>query len=173
MTPDERFHRCLAEILKWEGGYVDDPQDPGGATNLGVTLGTLSDRLDRPATKADVRALTGDAVAPIYRDRYWNAIRGDDLPAGVDLITFDAAVNSGPGRAARWLQTVVGVDADGKIGPATLAAVRASDVVSVIDTIFARREAFYRSLPTFVRFGKGWLRRLIGMTELARTWATD
>jgi len=170
MTPDERFHRCLAEILKWEGGYVDDPRDPGGATNLGVTLATLSDWLGRSATKAEVHALTGDAVAPIYRAKYWTAVHGDDLPAGVDLLTFDASVNSGPARAAKWLQKAVGAEPDGQIGPATLAAVAASNAASVIDAIFHEREAFYRSLPTFEHFGKGWLSRLNGTATLAHSW---
>lgn len=91
------FERALALVLVHEGGYVDHPAYPGGATNLGITIGTLSDWLDRAATKAEVRALTKATVAPIYRKNYWDAVRGDDLPSGVDYCVFDFAVNSGRG----------------------------------------------------------------------------
>ena len=102
------FERALPLVLKHEGGYVDHPNDPGGATNLGVTIGTLSSWLGRPATKAEVKALTRATVAPIYRKNYWAAIRGDELPAGLDYAVFDFAVNSGPKRAAMALQRAVG-----------------------------------------------------------------
>ncbi len=155
-----RFETCLPLILHSEGGYVDDPEDPGGATNLGVTIGTLSDWLKRPATKAEVKALTPATVAPIYEANYWHAAACDRLPPGLDYMVFDLAVNSGTGRAKKMLQDAVGVLADGDIGPKTLEAVKALGDRSSIGRMAVRREAFYRLQPTFGRFGKGWLNRL-------------
>lgn len=166
-----RFDTALAEILRHEGGYVDHPSDPGGATNRGVTLGTLSDWLGRPATKTEVRALTVADVAPIYRARYWNAVKADDLSPGVDLMVFDLAVNSGPSRAAKFLQEVVGATADGVIGPATVAKANAMNPADVIAGMRARRERFYRGLATFPTFGKGWMRRLDDVTAKAKEMA--
>ena len=103
------FADCLSIILESEGGFVDDPQDPGGATNLGVTLATLAGFRRRPVTVADVRALTVADVAPIYQADYWNVAHCGDCPAGLDLMIFDEAVNQGPGRAIRSLQRVIGV----------------------------------------------------------------
>lgn len=163
-----RFDTALAEILRHEGGWVDHPKDPGGATNRGVTLATLSDWLGRTATKAEVKALTVSDVAPIYRQRYWNAVKGDDLPAGVDLMVFDLAVNSGPGRAAKFLQEVVGAAVDGQIGPGSLAKVNALHPGAVIDGMAERRERFYRGLGTFDTFGRGWMRRLADVTAKAK-----
>jgi lysozyme family protein len=137
------FEPCLAVVLKHEGGYVDHPRDPGGATNLGVTIGTLSGWLRRPATKAEVRALTPEKVRPIYRKNYWDAVGADALPAGVDLAVFDPAVNSGPGRAKRWY-----------------AAGRRSDPVATVRAICDVRMGFLRALRTWDAFGRGWSRRV-------------
>lgn len=163
------FDAALAEVLKHEGGYVDHPRDPGGATNLGVTLATakaadLDVDGDGDVDKADVRALTPAKVAPVYKARYWDACECDKLPSGVDLIVFDGAVNSGPARARRWLQQAVGAKTDGVIGPKTLAAVQAQSPAKTIENIRAIRDGFYRSLSTFGVFGKGWLRRLSAVT---------
>lgn len=166
-----RFATCLPLILAHEGGWVDHPSDPGGATNLGVTIGTLSDWLGRPATKAEVKALTPATVAPIYEARYWKAAHCHELPAGVDYMCFDLAVNSGPGRACKYLQRAVGVAEDGAIGPKTLAAVKAKTPTVLINAISHSREAFYRGLPTFGTFGKGWMRRLNEVTAKAREMA--
>jgi len=171
LSPASRFDTALAEILRHEGGWVDHPADPGGATNRGVTLATLSDWLGRTATKAEVKALTVADVAPIYRERYWNAVKGDDLPAGVDLMVFDLAVNSGPGRAAKFLQEVVGAPADGQIGPATLAKVNALHPLAIIDGMAQRRERFYRGLGTFDTFGRGWMKRLADVTAKSKEMA--
>jgi len=154
------FADCLPIILASEGGFVDDPRDPGGATNLGITQNTLSGWLGHPATVADVQALTPADVAPIYQADYWNAVHCGDCPAGVDLMVFDEAVNQGVGRAIRTLQAAVGVTADGAFGPATLAAVQAADPTATVNAIAAARTAFYQSLPTFPRFGNGWLARV-------------
>ncbi len=162
-----RFEACLPVILASEGGFVDDPADPGGATNLGITLATLRDWLGRAASVAEVEALTPAAVAPIYRARYWNAAHAGDCPAGVDLMVFDEAVNQGVGRALASLQSALGVAADGAFDTATQTALAAADPAPLIRAIAAGREAHYRALPTFPRFGRGWLARLERTTALA------
>lgn len=157
---DANYSRALSAVLKHEGGYVDHPKDPGGATNLGITIGTLSNWLGRKATKAEVKALTVDQAGRIYRSRYWNKVNGDALPAGLDLAVFDFAVNSGPARAAKMLQTIVGVTADGQIGPKTLAAIERIGAASVIGDLCSQRLAFLQQLSTWPTFGKGWGRRV-------------
>ncbi|ACL57560.1 glycoside hydrolase family 108 protein [Methylobacterium nodulans] len=163
---------ALKLVLAHEGGYVDHPDDPGGPTNLGVTLGTLSAVLGRPATRADVRALTLAKVAPIYRARYWDAVRGDDLPAGLDYALFDFAVNSGPARAAIALQRLVGVADDGVIGAVTLAAVARTDQRWLINALCDSRLAFLRSLKGWPTFGKGWTKRVAGVRTEALALVT-
>jgi lysozyme family protein len=154
------YDRALSLVLKHEGGYVDHPDDPGGPTNLGITIGTLSAVLGRSATRADVKALTPAKVAPIYRARYWDAVRGDDLPPGLDYAVFDYAINSGPARAAIALQRLVGVADDGKIGPITLAAVAGKDRKDLINRLCDARLAFLRDLSTWRTFGNGWTSRV-------------
>src|SRR5690606_33792979 len=119
---DRNFKRALSLVLKHEGGWADHPSDPGGATMKGVTIGTFRRYVKPNATKDDLRRITDEQVATVYRKHYWNAVRADDLPAGADYAVFDFAVNSGPSRAAKYLQAVLGVAQDGKIGPQTLAA---------------------------------------------------
>lgn len=171
-----RFERCLDEVLKHEGGYVDHPRDPGGATNLGVTLGTakahgLDIDGDGDVDKIDVRNLKPRDVRPVYRKSYWLAAGCDALPAGPDLMVFDLAVNSGVTRAAKFLQEAVGVTADGKVGQITLGAARRIPPAELVLRLRNRRERFYRSLPTFSTFGKGWMRRLEAVSILADRWA--
>jgi lysozyme family protein len=169
----DRFARALPLVLAHEGGYVDHPRDPGGATNLGVTIGTLSGWLGRPATKAEVRALTVDAVAPIYRKNYWDAVRADELPAGVDYCVFDFGVNSGPRRAIMALQRAVNVADDGAIGPITLAAVKRKSPENIISRICSDRLSFMRRLSTWPTFGRGWQRRVEGVEREAIRMAMD
>ena len=154
------FERGLSLVLTHEGGWSDDPADPGGVTNLGVTIGTLSLWLGRPATRAEVRALTVATVAPIYRRRFWDAIQGDALPAGLDYALFDFAVNSGPRRAVIGLQRVLGVADDGRLGPVTLAALQGRDVLVLVNALCDGRLSFLRALSTWPRFGRGWGRRV-------------
>ncbi|MFC3706035.1 glycoside hydrolase family 108 protein [Devosia honganensis] len=165
------FTHALGEVLKHEGGYVDHPSDPGGATNLGITIGTLSGWLGRKATKAEVKALTVAGVTPIYRKNYWDVVRGDDLPAGLDLALFDFAVNSGPGRAAMTLQTILGVAADGKIGPITLAAIAKHSASLLINELCSHRLAFLERLSTWPTFGKGWSHRVASVRAEALSMA--
>lgn len=168
------FARCLPVILAAEGGKVDDPRDPGGRTNQGITQNVFNAFLTRRGRKPrDVYTMTDAERDAIYRAQYWDAIRGDDLPAGISLAVFDAAVNSGPARAAKWLQSALGVPADGHIGEVTVAAAKAAtdDDVVVLD-IMNERMAFLKSLKTFKTFGRGWTSRVNQVEALATAWAT-
>jgi lysozyme family protein len=160
------FEACLGFTLQFEGGFVNDPDDPGGATNLGVTIGTLSEVLGRPATVAEVKALTPKTVEPIYRQRYWNLVHGDELPFGLDLAVFDFGVHSGPARSIMALQHVLGVADDGKIGPITIAAANRADPARAIQTLCAERLTFLSRLSIFAKFGKG-LRNRVALAEKA------
>jgi lysozyme family protein len=154
------FGRAIDLILTNEGGYVDDPRDPGGATNHGITLATLAAFRGQAVTKADVRALGLDEARAIYRRNYWSAIRAGDLPAGLDLAVFDCAVNSGPKRAVLLLQKALGVTEDGIIGAKTLQAAAACELAQTIERYDSLRLAFLAGLPTFPTFGKGWRTRV-------------
>lgn len=167
VEPSARFSRCVAEVLKHEGGFVHHPRDPGGATNRGITLATLADWRGRTVTPADVQAMTEAEAREIYRARYWNAVQGDHLPAGVDLAVFDLAVNSGVGRAARMLQRQLGVAEDGAIGPRTLAAVGRVNASRLAGDLCRARLAFLRGLSTWDVFGEGWERRVADVQRAA------
>jgi len=156
----DTFALALDAVLRWEGGYADHAADPGGATTYGITRKTLSRWRGRRVTKAEVRALTRDEAAAIYRAWYWDACRCDELPAPIALAVFDAAVNQGPLRARTLLQEAAGVTADGVIGPATLHAVRAADAADLLRELMARRALHYAALPHLAVFGRGWFRRL-------------
>jgi lysozyme family protein len=162
---------CFERVLVYEGGYVDHPSDPGGATNLGITIGTLSRWLGREATKREVKALTAETVKPIYQAYYWGPVRGDLMPSGVDLALFDYAVNSGHGRAIRHFQEVIGVDVDGAIGTQTLGAVEAQDPEFMIRALCERRLRFLQGLGTWAVFGRGWGRRVEDVEDRALTLA--
>ncbi len=153
------FTSCLDVTLGYEGGWSDHPKDPGGATMKGVTLAVY--RQYRPgASKADLRAITEQEVGTIYRRGYWTPIKGDDLPAGIDLATFDYGVNSGVSRASKALQSVAGVVQDGNIGTITIGAVKQKNGKEVIQHLCGKRLSFVRGLKTFSTFGKGWSRRI-------------
>ena len=163
------YEKCLEIILHHEGGYVNHPKDPGGETNLGVTKRVYE---EWGGTK-DMKDLTVEDVAPIYQKNYWNRVRGDDLPAGLDLCVFDFGVNAGTGRSATFLQRLVGTTVDGGIGPATLRAVNAyvqiEGIEATIDDFQKRRQEYYESLSTFETFGRGWTRRVDEVTKTAHS----
>lgn len=163
------FELCLKELLVHEGGYVDHPKDPGGRTNHGVTQRVWEEWVGHEVDEKQMRALTHEMVAPLYKRKYWDAVRADDLVAGVDYCVFDVAVNSGPGRAIKFLQSSVGVTADGGFGPATLAAVTVQDPNRLIEMYCAKRLEFLQSLKTFETFGKGWSRRVQEVKDKALT----
>ncbi|MDX8468928.1 glycosyl hydrolase 108 family protein [Mesorhizobium sp. VK23B] len=164
---DRNFARSLALVLKSEGGWSDKRADPGGATMKGVTLANFRRYVKADASKADLKKITDEQVDAIYRRFYWDAVLGAELPDGVDYAVFDFAVNSGPGRAAKYLQAVLGVAEDGRVGPATVAAARAKPAGVVIDTLCDARLAFLQRLPTWPTFGKGWNARVASVRAQA------
>ena len=135
------FAKAMPHVFSEEGGYVDHPKDPGGATNMGITLATLSAWEGCRVSKAEVKALTKAKATDIYRENYWNKVSGDDLPAGVDYAALDFAIHSGPARAVKMLQKVDGVDQDGVIGAKTLAALRKMAADRVINELCDARLA--------------------------------
>lgn len=168
------FTRALPRVLAHEGGYVNDPLDPGGATNKGITFRVYDAyRIRKGLPTRDVRAITATEIAEIYRLQYWDAVKGDELPPGLDYVLFDGAVNSGPSQSIKWLQRALGsVAVDGQIGQATLAAVTAHGrPAELIDRICDRRLTFLQALKTWPRFGKGWRARVEGVRKTARSWA--
>lgn len=169
----DNFDKCLELMLKHEGGFVNHPQDPGGMTNLGVTARVWEEWLGRPVSEKEMRNLTPTMVKPLYKRKYWDAVRADDLVSGVDYAVFDVAVNSGPGRAIKFLQSCVGVTADGGFGPRTLAAVKVAeqDPARLIELYSARRLEFLQSLRTFPTFGRGWSRRVEEVKTVALAMA--
>ena len=168
---NSNFEASLAHVLQSEGGFVNNPSDPGGMTNLGCTKAVWEEFVGHPVSEADMRGLTPADVAPLYKRKYWDKVSGDDLPAGLDYAVFDAAINSGPGRAAKWLQEAVGVVADGAIGQGTLAAVAAFDVQELIKAYNDKRLGFLQGLPTFGTFGKGWTNRVASVQAVSSSLA--
>jgi len=163
----QRFLYCLKHVLRMEGGYSNDPHDPGGPTNKGITLSTFAAHLGRDvtdATRSDLIArlkdIPSDVVSDIYDTRYWQPSRASEMPGGVDLMHFDAAVNHGVTGAARLLQQATGVNVDGEIGPITMAGVRRAKPQDLIRAYADERTRRYRALPHFWRFGRGWLNRV-------------
>lgn len=142
------FDQAVRSVLKHEGGYVNDPVDPGGETKYGITK--------RSYPKLDIAALeVGDAIA-IYRRDFWDRIHGDELPAGLAYFLLDTAVNLGVVQAVRYLQRAAGTPVDGVMGPVTILACRNPGVLEGLRKL---REDHYRGLRTFGRYGTGWMRR--------------
>lgn len=151
------FSVYLPELFKHEGGYVDHPRDPGGATNLGITIATLRLWRKNGATKHDVKNLTKAEAAQIYREMYWNKTGpsgADSIPAGPDAMLFDVAVNSGVGRAKQWYPLIIGKSA-----------------VDAVKAVGTRRRAFFQGLSTFKIFGRGWMRRVNEVEAWSLKWA--
>jgi hypothetical protein len=163
----ENWDACFEMVIKHEGGFVDHPKDPGGMTNLGVTRRNWENYLGRDVSEADMRSLTPDRVKPFYKALYWDKIKGDQLPSGVDYAAFDLAVNSGPVKAAKLLQEISGVPVDGLIGPRSLDAIHACDAKEVAETLCDLRMDFLKRLSTFETFGKGWSSRVADVSAKA------
>jgi lysozyme family protein len=142
-------------------------------TNLGVTKAVWDAHTGKDASEADMRALTPQAVQPIYKARYWDAIHGDDLPHGVDYCLFDCAVNSGPGRAVKLAQYVLHLKVDGALGHNTLEAIREADPIELIEDYSQRRLDFLKSLPTWATFGTGRGKRVSEVEVEAKTFARN
>ena len=165
------FEKALAYVLEHEGGYVNHPRDPGGATNKGVTQAVYDGyRKMRGRGAQSVKFISEEEVRAIYKFQYWDRVQGDLLPTGVDYAVFDFAVNSGVGRASKYLQAVVGVAQDGIIGARTVAAV--TNPIAAINALCDRRMGFLRNLKTFLTFGRGWTRRVQGVRAHALEMAT-
>jgi lysozyme family protein len=166
---NSNFDACLKNLLAHEGGYVNHPSDPGGMTNLGVTARVWEEWVGHPVNEKQMKALTPADVAPLYKRKYWDACRCDDLISGVDYCVFDVAVNSGCGRAIKLLQSVVGATPDGGYGSITAALVNKAeqDPVKLIEEYCAKRLDFLQLLNTFPVFGKGWSRRVAEVKDKA------
>jgi hypothetical protein len=167
----ENWEQSFALMLKSEGGYSNDPHDPGGMTNLGVTHIDWAKWIGREPTEAEMRALTPADVMPLYKKWYWDKVWGDNLPSGVDYAVFDFGVNSGIGRAIRCLQSIVGADEDGVMGPKTMTALSQRDPVHVTEQVCEERLQFLQSLKTWTYFGKGWGARVASVGQLAAKMA--
>lgn len=159
------FEQCLALTLKEEGGFTKHPADPGGMTNMGVTRATYEGWVHRKVEEEEMRALTLKDVTPIYRVNYWDRVRGDELPQGVDLAVFDLGVNSGTTTAIKFLQNALDIPADGIFGPFTLKHVNEADPEALVKKLCEERLNFLKKLSTFPTFGKGWTARVKRVQE--------
>jgi lysozyme family protein len=155
------FDTAFALLLGHEGDFSDHADDPGGKTRYGVTEAVAREA----GYRGDMRELPLDLAKRIYLEKYWKPIRADDLPPGIRYAVFDGAVNSGPAQATRWLQRALGVEADGVIGPQTLAAAYAQDMNALRLRILAQRLRFMASLPNWPAFSRGWARRISDLME--------
>jgi lysozyme family protein len=174
------YEACLSRVLVYEGGFSNHPDDPGGPTLEGIIQRVYDGyRQSRGLPTAPLSAAMRGSPAwisernDIYRRQYWNKIRGDELPIGIDLVVFDGAVNSGPVQSIKWLQRALGVPADGLFGEATMAAIRAcNDNDALIADICGRRLAFLQQLRTWKTFGKGWGSRVANVLHTGQAWAS-
>ena len=171
------FDFALKELLKHEGGYVNHPADPGGRTNLGVTQKVYEEWVGYPVSEKIMRGLTPDHVRALYRVKYWDRVKGDELPDGLDLCVFDFGVNAGPSRAKRYLQMLVGAKPDGIIGPNTMQALKdkasAVGAKELVRGYSDLRHQYYRKLRHFKTFGRGWTRRVNEVEEAALHMAKE
>ena len=164
---NNNFDRSLQRVLVHEGGFANHPKDPGGATMKGVTLLTFRRYFGADKTVDELKHITPQQLAHIYRIGYWDTCCCDQLPDGVDYAVFDFAVNSGPGRAAKALQAALNVTQDGAIGPVTLGLIAARKPADLVEDLCDQRLAFLQRLDTFVVFGKGWSRRVEEVRQAA------
>jgi lysozyme family protein len=166
LAATDNFPTCVAWILAREGGFVDNPNDAGKATNMGITAAVLASWRKAPVTTDDVRNLTVTEAMAIYRANYWNGMHCASMPPGVDVSVLDPGVMSGPSRGIKFLQAALGVKQDGliSVGGQTLTALsKVSDVRGLIEAIAIERDDFYAELaatiPTDAEFLTGWRNR--------------
>lgn len=150
------FTACHAVTAWWEGGYVDHPSDPGGATNWGITIRTLAAWRKRPVTKAEVKALTRAEAEQIFKANYWIPVGAETMPRGVDLCAYDEGVNSGPARGKNRYRAAI---------------VKSSEPAQIVKLMCAGRRSFLQGLNTFRTFGKGWMSRVANVEAIAFSWA--
>lgn len=153
------FDYYIERILSHEGGYVNNPADPGGETKWGISK--------RSYPNVNIKALTREDAIEIYRKDFWNRVQGENLPTALAFQALDAAVNSGIGNAVRFLQRALGVADDGVVGPITLARLRSHSEWDVTALYIAERLEFMTKLNTWQTFGKGWARRIAGNIRYA------
>jgi len=165
---NSNWDAAFNNVIQHEGGYVNNPNDPGGRTNLGVTQEVWEDWVGRTVTEEEMRGLTVEKVQPLYKEMYWDKLMCDHLPSGVDYCVFDASVNSGTFRAAKWLQSTVGAKQDGVIGNLTINLASLTNPQMTIDKFCVTRLEFLKALSTWPTFGKGWERR-VGEVQKAAT----
>ena len=151
------YRECLDLVLKSEGGWVNNPKDPGGETNLGVTKAVWEEYVGHPVQT--MKNLTKDDVAPLYEQKYWRACYGEVLPRGLDFLCFSFGINAGSGRSVKLLQQSLGLVSDGVIGPKVMQKLRESNIADVIKSFSESRREYYKSLKNFPIFGKGWISR--------------
>lgn len=155
------FDTAFAKLLGHEGDFSNHPADPGGATRFGITEAVARE----VGYRGDMRDLPLELAKRIYLERYWKPISADDLPPGIRYAVFDAAVNSGPRQAVRWLQRALGVPDDGILGPRTLTAAYAQNADALRARILAQRLRFMTHLPNWQPFSRGWARRIADLME--------
>jgi lysozyme family protein len=169
----ENFDACFAKVIQSEGGYVNDPSDRGGETNLGVTIDAWGAYLKRAIQPGEMKALKQETVKPFYKSMYWDLVKCDDLPVGVDYAVFDFAVNAGVSRAAKFLQRAVGAVDDGVIGSGTLGRVAKTEPAKLLDNFSDQKQRFYNGLatnnPSQQKFLKGWLARVDYVQDIAES----
>ena len=171
----ENWDQAFKQMLASEGGFTDDERDNGnklpdgrkGSTMLGVTQFNWEQHVGHQVTHDDMRKLTPADVEPLYKKKYWDVVRADELPSGIDYLVFDMGVNAGPGRSIKLLQAAVGVTPDGGFGPITMKAVQAADPVKLIQDFSDAKEDFYRGLNDFSVYGTGWLNRVVAVKQKA------
>jgi len=157
------WEKSFEYLIDSEGGFAKLDGDSGGTTNHGVTQKVWEAWVGHSVTEDEMKALTVDDVKPVYKKEFWDAVRADDLPSGIDYLCFDFAVNSGTNRAIVILQQSIDVVVDGHLGPITLNKTNKlyqEDAQKLIETYSDNKETFYQSLKTFPLFGKGWLNRI-------------
>lgn len=168
-----KLARVMVIMFQFEGGFVNDPRDKGGMTNKGITRKTYSAYLGREATEGEMRGLTDEQASEVFREGYWDVVKGDNLPVGLDLCVMDFAVNSGPRMSARYLQRVLGVKEDGVIGPKTLLVINSLDkdeLLTLVEDYIELRKRFLEDLEDFKFFGKGWTNRIEKLRVTATKW---
>jgi lysozyme family protein len=161
----ENFDKSFDLVICHEGGYVWDKDDPGGETNLGVTNAAWSEYLNRIVTHGEIKALTRDMVKPFYKKLYWDKVRGDELPMGVDYMVFDFAVNSGITQSSKTIQRCVDAVPDGIIGIKTLESIKKRNPHVIASEFRKAKETFYKNLvdqkPHLKKFLNGWMNRIV------------
>ena len=169
------WQQAFEQMLASEGLFTDDERDNGnklpdgrkGSTMLGVTQFNWEQHVGHQVTHDDMRKLTAADVEPLYKKKYWDAVRADELPSGIDYAVFDMGVNAGPSCSIKLMQSALGVTPDGGFGAITMAAVQAADPVDLIEKFSAEKEAFYRGLNDFPVYGTGWLNRVADVKQKA------